>query len=66
MKPIGEQIKAERKRRKISADALGRIVGRDRQMIYKYERNEAEPSGEAMLKLIQHGFVTVPEKDDAA
>lgn len=66
MTSIGNQIKTERNKRKISADALGRIIGRDRQMIYKYERDEAEPSGEAMLRLIQHGFVAVPSSGDAA
>jgi DNA-binding XRE family transcriptional regulator len=56
----------ERKRRGIKADELGRIVGRDRQSISLWENGHVEPSADAMLKLIQHGFVTVPSSEDAA
>ena len=58
---IGQQIKDERKRRYMTADAVGRLVGRDRQTVYHWEQDKSEPSGEAMLRLIQHGFVTVPD-----
>lgn len=63
---IGQQIRAERKLRNMTVDELGLMFGRDRQAIYLWENDRVTPSGEAMLRLIQHGFVTVPSNEDAA
>lgn len=57
---IGQQIKSERKRRDMTADDLGRLVGRDRQAVYSWEADRNEPTGLVMLKLISHGFVHIP------
>lgn len=65
MESIGKQIKAERQRRRLTADELGQMVGRDRQSIYLWESGRSEPAGDALLKLVANGFVAVPEPDEA-
>lgn len=39
---IGERIRFKRKQRKMSADKLGELIGKDRATIYRYENNEIE------------------------
>ncbi len=38
----GERIKERRKELKLSAEALGKLIGKDRATIYRYEKNEIE------------------------
>lgn len=66
MESIGQQIKAEREARKLTADQLGRMIGRDRQAVYAWESGRSEPSGDAVLWLVANGFVEVPKAKDAA
>lgn len=65
MKSIGEQIKAQREAREMTADALGRAVGRDRQAVYSWEAGRSTPSGDVLLKLVGMGFVAIPAEDAA-
>ena len=39
---IGQRIKERRKELKISADELGKRIGKDRSTIYRYEKGEIE------------------------
>src|SRR5690554_3723849 len=39
---MGEKIKFRRKQLKMSADALGEAIGKNRATIYRYEKNEIE------------------------
>lgn len=42
MSSIGERIKKRRKQLKLSADQLGKMIGKNRATIYRYENNEIE------------------------
>ena len=52
MANIAERIKECRKERGMSADELGRIVGKDRSMIFRYEKGEIENMPLNVIKAI--------------
>ena len=39
---IGDRIKRLRKERGLTADELGKMIGKDRSTIYRYERGDVE------------------------
>lgn len=39
---IGDRIKTKRKQKKMTADKLGELIGKDRATVYRYEKNEIE------------------------
>ena len=72
---IGQRIKKRRKELRMSADELGRRLGKDRSTIYRYEKGDIEnlpldilePIAEALLTTPQHlmGWEKVQKKNDA-
>ena len=58
---IGRRIKQRRKELKISADELGRILGKDRSTIYRYEKGDIENMPLDILEPIAKALNTTPQ-----
>ena len=57
---IGERIKAERKKQKLSADELALRVGKNRATIYRYENGEIENAPYTVLIPIAEALGVTP------
>lgn len=58
---IGQRIKERRKELKISADELGRRLGKDRSTIYRYENGDIENMPLDILEPIAEALDTTPQ-----
>lgn len=58
---IGQRIKARRKELKMSADELGRRLGKDRSTIYRYEKGDIENLPLDILEPIAEALQTTPQ-----
>lgn len=58
---IGMRIKQRRKELKISADELGRRLGKDRSTIYRYEKGDIENLPLDILEPIAKALSTTPQ-----
>lgn len=58
---IGQRIKEKRKEMKISADELGRRLGKDRSTIYRYEKGDIENLPLDILEPIAKALDTTPQ-----
>lgn len=58
---IGERIKQRRKELKMSADALGKKLGKDRSTIYRYEKGDIENLPLDILEPIAAALNTTPQ-----
>lgn len=58
---IGERIKQRRKELKMSADALGEKLGKDRSTIYRYEKGDIENLPLDILEPIAAALHTTPQ-----
>jgi transcriptional regulator with XRE-family HTH domain len=58
---IGHRIKERRKELKISADDLGRKLGKDRSTIYRYEKGDIENLPLDILEPIASALLTTPQ-----
>ena len=57
---IGQRIKEKRKENKMSADELGRRLGKDRSTIYRYEKGDIENLPLDILEPIAKALDTTP------
>ena len=57
----GERIKRLRKERGLSADELGRMIGKDRSTIYRYERGEIEKATVDIIPPLAEALQTTPQ-----
>ena len=57
---IGQRIKERRKALKMSADALGEKLGKDRSTIYRYEKGDIENLPLDILEPIAEALSTTP------
>ena len=57
---IGERIKARRKELHMSADELGKMLGKDRSTIFRYEKGEIENLPLDILKPIADALDVTP------
>lgn len=58
---IGMRIKERRKELKISADELGKKLGKDRSTIYRYEKGDIENLPLDILEPIAYALDTTPQ-----
>ena len=58
---IGDRIKTRRKHLKMSADELGRRLGKDRSTIYRYEKGDIENLPLDILEPIAVALDTTPQ-----
>lgn len=58
---IGDRIKIRRKHLKMSADELGRRLGKDRSTIYRYENGDIENMPLDILEPIAVALETTPQ-----
>lgn len=58
---IGDRIKIRRKHLKMSADELGRRLGKDRSTIYRYEKGDIENMPLDILEPIAVALETTPQ-----
>jgi transcriptional regulator with XRE-family HTH domain len=58
---IGERIKQKRKELRMSADELGRRLGKDRSTIYRYEKGDIEKLPLDILEPIAKALQTTPQ-----
>lgn len=58
---FSELIKRRRVEKGMTADQVGRLIGRDRQSIYNYESGKSVPSIETLRALVRSGFITPAE-----
>jgi transcriptional regulator with XRE-family HTH domain len=58
---IGDRIKIRRKHLKMSADELGRRLGKDRSTIYRYEKGDIENMPLDILEPIAVALDTTPQ-----
>lgn len=58
---VGQRIKQRRKELRISADALGEALGKDRSTIYRYERGDIEKLPLDILDPIAKVLQTTPQ-----
>ena len=58
---IGERIKKRRKELKISADELGRRIGKDRATVFRYEKGEIVNLPIDILEPIASALLTTPQ-----
>ena len=58
---IGLRIKQRRKELKMSADELGRRLGKDRSTIYRYEKGDIENLPLDILEPIAKALLTTPQ-----
>lgn len=47
--------------KKLTADQVGRLIGRDRQTVYRYERGVTMPNAETLKSYVQAGLITAEE-----
>lgn len=59
--PVGKRIKQRRKELGISADALGKRLGKDRSTIFRYENGDIEKLPIDILRPIAEALLTTPE-----
>ncbi len=57
---IGQRIKERRKEMKMSADELGKLLGKDRSTIYRYEKGDIENLPLDILEPIADALETTP------
>ena len=58
---LAEQLKAFRKKRKISQASLANVLGISQQAVAKWEQNKAEPSASTLITLAKQFDVTVDD-----
>jgi len=58
---IGQRIKERRKELHISADELGKRLGKDRSTIYRYEKGDIENLPLDILEPIAEALLTTPQ-----
>lgn len=58
---VGQRIKQRRKELKISADKLGKALGKDRSTIFRYERGDIEKLPLDILEPIAKVLQTTPQ-----
>lgn len=58
---VGQRIKLRRKELKISADELGKRLGKDRSTVFRYENGSIEKLPIDILKPIAEALQTTPE-----
>lgn len=58
---IGQRIKERRKELKMSADELGKKLGKDRSTIYRYEKGDIENLPLDILEPIANALETTPQ-----
>lgn len=58
---IGKRIQARRKQLKMSADELGKKLGKDRSTIYRYEKGDIENLPLDILEPIAYALETTPQ-----
>jgi len=58
---IGDRIKARRKQLGMSADELGKRLGKDRSTIYRYEKGDIENLPLDILEPIANALNTTPQ-----
>lgn len=58
---IGDRIKSRRKQLKMSADELGKRLGKDRSTIYRYEKGDIENLPLDILEPIAKALDTTPQ-----
>lgn len=58
---IGQRIKERRKALGISADALGKKLGKDRSTVFRYENGDIEKLPIDILRPIAEALLTTPE-----
>lgn len=58
---IGTRIKQRRKELKMSADELGKLIGKDRSTIYRYEKGDIETMPLEILEPVAEFLQTTPQ-----
>lgn len=58
---IGERLKRLRKQRGLSADELGKMIGKDRSTIYRYERGDIETATIDVIPRLARALQTTPQ-----
>jgi transcriptional regulator with XRE-family HTH domain len=58
---IGLRIKQRRKELKMSADELGKLIGKDRSTIYRYEKGDIETMPIEILEPVAAFLQTTPQ-----
>ena len=58
---IGFRIKQRRKELKMSADELGKLIGKDRSTIYRYEKGDIETMPIEILEPVAKFLQTTPQ-----
>lgn len=58
---VGERIKQRRKELGISADDLGKVLGKDRSTVFRYEKGDIEKLPVDILQPIAAALHTTPE-----
>jgi transcriptional regulator with XRE-family HTH domain len=58
---IGTRIKQRRKDLKMSADELGKLIGKDRSTIYRYEKGDIETMPIEILEPVAKFLQTTPQ-----
>ena len=58
---VGHRIKRRRKELKISADELGKVIGKDRSTIFRYEKGDIEKLPLDILEPIAQVLNTTPQ-----
>lgn len=58
---VGERIKQRRKELGISADDLGKVLGKDRSTVFRYEKGDIEKLPVDILRPIAAALHTTPE-----
>lgn len=58
---IGQRIKQRRKELKMSADDLGKLIGKDRSTIYRYEKGDIETMPIEILEPVAKFLQTTPQ-----
>lgn len=58
---VGQRIKQRRKELKMSADALGKKLGKDRSTVFRYENGDIEKLPIDILEPIAEALQTTPE-----
>lgn len=58
---VGQRIKQRRKELKMSADELGKMLGKDRSTVFRYENGDIEKLPIDILEPIAKALKTTPE-----
>ena len=59
---IGDRIKRLRKECGLTADELGKMIGKDRSTIYRYERGDVENATVAVISRLAKALHTTPQE----